>query len=44
MDMPEHGPPIWANKGEAVTCINGHAICEIARNIYEATKDYWEKP
>jgi hypothetical protein len=32
-NLPEE-PPIWANKGEAVTCINGHVICEMARNVY----------
>lgn len=35
MDMQEpEEHRIWANKGEAVTCINGHAICDIARNLY----------
>lgn len=33
--MTEATPPrIWANKGEAVTCVNGHNVCEIARDIY----------
>ena len=37
-DMSEAPPPnvprIWAHKGEAITCINGHAICDLARDIY----------
>lgn len=32
-DQPDTRP-VWANKGEAVTCINGHPICEIARQIF----------
>ena len=34
MNDQSDAPRIWANKGEAITCINGHAICECARNIY----------
>lgn len=29
---------LWASKGEAVTCINGHAVCEIAHNLYAGDK------
>ena len=25
---------LWAHEGEVVTCINGHAICDIARSLY----------
>ena len=32
-DQPD-GPRVWANQGEAVTCIKGHAICEMARTVY----------
>jgi len=27
-------PKLWARKGESVTCINGHPICDIAHDIY----------
>ena len=30
----QNEPQVWAHKGEAVTCINGHAICHIARTLY----------
>lgn len=26
--------PLWARKGEVVTCVKGHPICIIARDIY----------
>ena len=28
-------PKIWAYKGEAVTCVNGHTVCSIARDLYQ---------
>jgi hypothetical protein len=31
--LGEHGE-LWASKGEVVTCINGHPICTISRDIY----------
>ena len=34
MNDQSEAPKIWAHKGEAVTCVNGHAIVDIARNIY----------
>lgn len=42
--------PLWARKDEAVTCINGHAICHVSRNIAvgdgrEKSDFYrWEQP
>ena len=34
--MNDHSdaPRVWASKGEAVTCIRGHAIVDIARTVY----------
>ena len=25
---------LWAKKGEVVTCINGHAVCEVACDLH----------
>ena len=33
-DMSD-APKLWASKGETVTCIMGHAICDMARDIYQ---------
>ena len=30
----DQSPPVWALKGETVTCINGHPIVDVAHNIY----------
>lgn len=32
-DMSD-APKLWASKGETATCIHGHAICDMARDIY----------
>ena len=32
-DMPD-SRKLWANKGEAVTCVNGHPICIVAKHLY----------
>ena len=33
MNDAPNTPAIWARQGEVVTCINGHPICHIARDI-----------
>ncbi len=33
MNDQSESPKLWAIKGEKVTCINGHDICEIAHDI-----------
>jgi hypothetical protein len=33
-DLSEAPRMIWARKGEVVTCIKGHPICAISRDIY----------
>lgn len=48
-DIPE-SRKLWANKGEAVTCVNGHAICHAAKHLYvgeghsPANFDNWQQP
>ena len=32
-DMSD-APRVWANKGEAITCLKGHVICTIGQNLY----------
>ena len=27
-------PRVWAHKGEAIVCLNGHPVCEVARTLY----------
>jgi hypothetical protein len=27
-------PQLWAKQGDVVTCINGHPICTIARDVF----------
>lgn len=33
MNDQSEAPRLWARAGETVTCINGHDICDIARDI-----------
>lgn len=43
-------PRLWARQGDAVACLNGHAICHIARDIYagearaDGDFDHWHQP
>jgi len=43
-------PKLWARQGESVTCIKGHAICDMARDVYvgdgRAAEDFtnWRQP
>ena len=27
-------PRMWAYKGEAITCVNGHVVCEMACDVH----------
>lgn len=33
-DMSDPRRKVWAHKGEAVVCINGHVICDVAQTLY----------
>ena len=34
MNDQSEAPKLWAKAGESVTCIKGHPICDISRDIY----------
>jgi hypothetical protein len=50
--MNDHSdaPKLWAAKGESVTCLKGHPICDIAHDLYvgdgRAAGDFcnWRQP
>ena len=35
MNDQSEAPKLWARAGETVTCINGHPVCDIARDIVD---------
>lgn len=50
MNDQSEAPRLWAHKGETITCISGHPICDLARDIYtcegRASADFtdWKQP
>ena len=48
-DMSEVPRKIFARRGEVVTCVQGHAVCAMSRDVYEGERDPkifcdWQQP